>query len=118
MSINLIQAGAEMAIGRLVSHASRPVIYRRGSTSLPLSAVPARSAGIQDAGGIVLRAWDRDWIVRVADLGGLGKPADGDELVDGAVVYRVMPAAGVPSFEYLDAGRTAVRLHTKVVSES
>ena len=120
--MDLLQTSATWLVNQFHAHASREVVYVRGTDQWTVNATIGRTAfDIVTGDGASIRAEHRDYIIRVVDLDDSGTPivpAEGDrvlETVNGtAKEFAVAPrAAGLPMWEWADAGnQTAYRIHT------
>ena len=119
----MLRTGQEWLAGQLNSHASRPVVYRRGELGVELTAVIGRSAYQQDDGeGVITRAQVRDFLIDTHSLllsiiGSLPKPGDRIVEIDDTrtFVFEVMPLGAEPHFRFSDPYRLKLRIHTKQI---
>lgn len=97
------------------------VSYQRGNVTHPVRATPDRSLWeTQDQNGLVERWESRDFIISAIDLP-FDPPERGDRIIEttagGAVLtYEVLAPRGERVWKW-DSFRTAMRIHTKLVSE-
>ena len=94
------------------------VTYRRGETAVEATAWRSYRTGQVDAGTGILEEFETwDWLLPAAALGALAPPRPGDRIAapDGAV-YEVAGLAGQRHYQYSDAAKTVVRIHTKLVA--
>lgn len=118
---DLLKTGAAWLAGKLKSHASQDVIYRRGDLECTLAAT---------LGSMLLRTsdgrgnsktvkTDRDFIFTAADLVGIDLPPQRGDLIDlpvGDVTerYELLPYGHEePVFQWADPDETMVRCHGK-----
>jgi hypothetical protein len=99
------------------------VTYVRGGVSVALKATIGRTEFEQrDEYGVIERTEARDYLVRAQDLV-LGDvetlPERGDEIIeagDGKLfIYEVMAPGKEPHYQYSDAYRQTLRIHTRFV---
>lgn len=121
---DLLASGAAWISGRLKTHASKTVTYRRGIDEVELLAsVGNTEFEIETEDGADLERWQsRDFLIAAADLVLAGQtvlPEKGDTIKetvgDATHVYEVMAPGDVPHFRYSDAHRVRLRIHTKQV---
>ena len=121
---DLLQVGSDWLAGQLKTHASRPVVYRRGTHAVTVQATVGRTLlKLDDGYGGVRMEWtDRDFLIHAADLvlgGSPTLPERGDvirETQSGKVfVYEVMAPGGEPPWRWSDVYRKVLRIHTKQV---
>lgn len=119
---NLIDNGAAWLMGQLKTHASRPVVYRRGAAEIACSAVPSRSEfTVEDPNGATVLVESADWIFSYPDLVLAGEalvPRRGDEIEETAGdgtrrTFQVLELSGVQPFK-VDAARASIRVHCKL----
>lgn len=98
------------------------VTYTRGGVSAPLVATPARltpDATTQPTPGARVEDRERDYFLVYADLvaAGFGEPQAGDrvsETLNGAAaVFEIHRPQSKPGWEWADAQRTRVLIHTR-----
>lgn len=130
---NLLADGFTWLEGQRHLFASSPVTYRRGASSVALSATAGtRMYEVEDGMGGAVSFESRDYLLRAVDLvigGVLVLPELGDtiEEVVGVVtyVYQVLSpgtvpgsnSASEPPWRYSDDGRLTLRIHTKLVKD-
>jgi len=94
--------------------AGRSVVYRRGTTSLPITACPGSSPfAAANIAEISLHANARNYYIAAADLSAFGEPEAGDEIADSDGTYRVAEMDGLPPWTWADNEHLILRLHTK-----
>lgn len=123
--MGLLGRGADMLTRRLAAaDGDRVVAYTRGAVTLAVAgAVVGRTTftAAQQGAARVERS-DRDYLIPVAALVGLGTPAAGDritETVNGVVkTYECKPPrlVGEPPWRFSDATETVYRIHCKQVA--
>jgi len=112
---DMLATGVAWLDGKRKSLMSRAVVYRRGTDDLAIQATIGKTdfeSG--DEQGIRVTAEMRDWIITGADLGSLGVPLPGDQIVDGALVYEVMNLGTAGNWRW-DNFHVAMRIHTKEI---
>jgi hypothetical protein len=121
---DLLQTGSDWLADQLKTHASRPVVYRRGLLQVTVQATVGRTLlKLDDGYGGVRMEWtDRDFLVQAADLvltGAAALPERGDVIREtvGAktYVYEVMAPGKQPAWRWSDPYRKLLRIHTKQV---
>lgn len=121
---DLLQKGSDWLEDMRTAHASRPVVYVRGTDSVEVAATVGRTVFRLDKGyGVIERVEARDYLVSGADLvlgGAVALPKAGDRIreIDGdkAFVYEVMAPGGEPCWRWSDPYRRTLRIHTKHVA--
>ena len=114
------------ALTRLQTAGGRTVTYRRtpGNDEVEVTAVPGTSSYQRaDDLGLVTEMEVHDELIAAADLvfdAAVIEPAEGDQIdvtLHGlTLTYEVMPpGADEPVWRYMDPGRSALRIHTKLV---
>lgn len=125
---DLLKTGAQWLADQQAAHAAHNVMYKRGAQSATLVAMAGRSEWeLPDAGGPVMRAETRDFVIRVADLrldGSAVTPQRGD-LIDEpigsvTVTFEVIAPGGMdePPWRFTDEYGYAFRIHTKRIAET
>lgn len=123
---DLLQQGSDWLEGMRTAHASRLVVYVRGTDSVELPATVGKTVFRLDKGyGVIERVEARDYLVLAVDLvlgGAVALPKAGDRIRetegDKAFVYEVMAPGGEPCWRWSDPYRRTLRIHTKhVVTE-
>jgi hypothetical protein len=121
---DLLQKGSDWLEGMRTAHASRPVVYVRGTNSTEVVATVGKTVFHLDKGyGIIERVEARDYLVLSIDLllgGAAVLPKAGDrirETEDGKTfVYEVMAPGGEPCWRWSDPYRRTLRIHSKHVA--
>jgi len=121
---DLLQKGSDWLEGMRTAHASRPVVYVRGTDSIEVAATVGKTVFRLDKGyGVIERVEARDYLVLAADrvLGGAAAlPKAGDRIreTEGgkAFVYEVMAPGNEPCWRWSDPDRQTLRIHTKHVA--
>lgn len=108
-------------MGALRSFAGETVLLSRGvATGSCLAVQTRRPYEATDEGGLVTVILSEDFLVAAAEylIGGVAVvPAAGDRLeVSSGDVFEVMPLAGGNHFDWRDAAKTEMRVHTKRVT--
>jgi hypothetical protein len=120
---DLLQQGSQWLEGIRETHATRPVVYVRGTDSVEVSATVGRTVFRIDKGyGVMERVEARDYLVLGSALALNGQsilPNAGDRIreeADGKTfVYEVMAPGGEPCWRWSDPYRQTLRIHTKQV---
>jgi hypothetical protein len=120
---DLLQQGSQWLEGMRETHATRPVVYVRGTDSVEVSATVGRTVFRIDKGyGVMERVEARDYLVLGSALAMNGQsilPNAGDRIREDAdgktFVYEVMAPGGEPCWRWSDPYRQTLRIHTKQV---
>ena len=120
---DLLQKGLDWLEEMRTAHASRLVVYVRGTNSVEVQATIGRTVFRLDKGhGVTERIEARDYLVSAEDLvlgGAAALPKAGDRIreMEGgkAFVYEVMAPGGEPCWRWSDPYRRTLRIHTKHV---
>lgn len=121
---DLLKTGAEWLAGQLKAHAGHAIEYRRGGSSVALTAIHGRTLLklSDDYGGVKMEHTDRDYLIASADLVLSGNPVlpqKGDVIAeeeDGTTyVYEVLAPPGEPPWRWSGADRVLMRVHVKLV---
>jgi hypothetical protein len=121
---DLLQTGSDWLADQLKAHASRPVVYHRGTQQVTVQATVGRTLlKLDDGYGGVRMEWtDRDFLIHAADLvlgGSPTLPERGDLIreTQGAktFIYEVMAPGKEPPWRWSDVFRKVLRIHTKQV---
>lgn len=102
----------------MFKHEGVAASYVRGDVELSVTVIRGRSRMEVDSGdGVIVRMESPDYLVRASEIATLGKPLDGDRIIDDGIVYQVMPADGNDSsWQWADLPNRAVfRIHTKQI---
>lgn len=119
---DLIESGVGWLKDKLKAHASRQVVYRRGTIQTSVQATVGRTLlRLSDSYGQVRMVWtDRDFLIPAADLildGNPTLPRRGDEIVETVGsethVYVVLAPGDEPEWRWSDPYKTVLRIHTK-----
>lgn len=116
--MNLFDKAKTWLPAMLQSAAGSTVSYRRGATSITLTAVIGQTVFSSNVEGAArIERGDRDYLILVADLT-LGVPRIGDRITDAnGLVFEVQtPETGEPAWRYSDPERAEYRLHMKRVT--
>lgn len=117
----MLDKGNQWLADKLIQHASREVVYRRGEESVTVAAVVGRTLlQLNDEySGIRMEHTDRDYLIRAADLvidGVVVTPDEGDIIEDARDGnYQLMTIPGEPSWRWSDPNQHMLRIHTKKV---
>jgi len=119
---DLLASGAAWLAGQLSAGASRSVRYQRGADYGIVNATVGNSRFEAQGTSGVLEMWQsRDYIVLSGSLP-FGEPLRGDKIVetiDGVdVTYEVASPRNTAWWEYGDAFRQTIRVHTIATAES
>jgi hypothetical protein len=121
---DLLQSGSDWLAEKLKEHASRPVVYQRGTQQVTLRATIGRTLlKLDDGYGGVRMEWtDRDFLIHTADLvlgGNAVLPERGDVIRETqgttTFIYEVMAPGREPCWRWSDGFRKVLRIHTKQV---
>jgi hypothetical protein len=121
---DLLQTGSDWLADQLKTHASRPLVYRRGAQQVAVQATVGRTLlKLDDGFGSVRMEWtDRDFLIHAADLvlgGSATLPERGDVIRETqgttTFVYEVMAPGKEPPWRWSDVFRKVLRIHTKQV---
>lgn len=102
---DLLQTGTQWLAEKLKAHASRPIVYRRGSDEVTVEAIVGRTLLKLDGGygGVRMEWTDRDFLIAAEDLilgGQRTLPKRGDQIRetrDGkTLVYEVLAPGKEP----------------------
>lgn len=114
------------ALTRLQTAGGRMVTYRHsGGDEIEVTAIPGVSSYQRaDDLGLVTEMEVHDELIAAADLvfdETVIEPAEGDQIdvtLHGlTLTYEVMPpGADEPAWRYMDPGRSALRIHTKLIA--
>jgi len=126
MSNTRLDIATARALTRLQTAGGRTVTYRRhsGGDEVEVTAVPGKSLFQRaDDLGLVTDMEVHDELIAAADLvlnEETIEPAEGDQIdvtLNGVTfTYEVMPpGTDEPAWRYMDPGRSALRIHTKLV---
>ena len=118
---DLLKTGSDWLAGRLKSHVSQSITYRRGILSRSLLATIGSTAfELTDHEQRLTRVESRDYLVTAADLllgGKVELPKRGDlieETINGVVhLYQVLAPGGEDVYSFSDRYNTTLRVHTK-----
>lgn len=123
---DMLDDGLGWLAGKLKAHASRPVVYRRGTDEVTVAATIGRTLlKLDDGYGGVRMEWtDRDFLIAAEDLilgGSPTLPQRGDQIretQDGkTLVYGVLAPGKEPEWRWSDPYRKVLRIHTKQIGE-
>ena len=120
--MSLLAQGIEMLRSALGGEGSS-IVYRRGSSSITLTAMKGQSEGVaEDSNGVVRMEYsDADFILAASELilgGSVVEPQRGDRIKHAADTFEVFPLAKEKCFRYSDPGKTVLRIHTKLVKKA
>ena len=121
---DLLQQGSNWLEDMREAHATRPVVYVRGTDSVEVAATVGRTVFRLDKGyGVMERVEARDYLVlgsAMALSGAAILPKAGDRIreIEGgkAYVYEVMAPGGEPCWRWSDPYRRTLRIHTKQIA--
>ncbi|MBA2480462.1 MAG: hypothetical protein H0V44_07350 [Planctomycetes bacterium] len=116
--MDLLGDGLAWLEGQRVSFLAKPVRYRRGSQEVTVRATVGRTVfESMVAGGVVERIEARDFLLAISELGALGLPQRGDQVIedgDGLRHHHEVLAPGrEPHWRWSDPHRRVLRIHTK-----
>jgi hypothetical protein len=121
---DVLRNGSDWLADQLKTHASRPLVYRRGTQQVTVQATVGRTLlKLDDGYGGVRMEWtDRDFLIHAADLVLAGNPTlpeRGDVIRETqggrTFVYEVMAPGKEPAWRWSDVFRKVLRIHTKQV---
>ena len=120
---DILERGSNWLEDQRVAHASRPVEYQRGESTVEVPASIGRTEFEIDNGvGILERTESRDFLVPAVSLvlnDTQTLPKRGDRIREtiGTVTftYEVMAPGKEPPWRYSDAYRRTLRIHTKLI---
>lgn len=121
---DVLHTGSDWLADQLKEHASRSVVYRRGTDEVAVQATIGRTLlKLDDGYGGVRMEWtDRDFMIHAADLvlnGNAVLPERGDLIHetqgDKTFVYEVMAPGKEPAWRWSDVFRKVLRIHAKQV---
>jgi hypothetical protein len=121
---DILEAGSNWLQEQRKKHATRPVLYRRGTDSVLVAATVGRTVFEQDDGaGAIIRTEVRDYLIDSVELVLAGievLPERGDRIEEtqegSRFVYEVMPIGKEPHWRYSDPYRKTLRIHTKHIA--
>jgi hypothetical protein len=123
---DLLDSGLGWLAEKLKAHASRPVVYRRGTHEITVQGIIGRTLlKLDDGYGGVRMEWtDRDFLIAAEDLvlgGQKTLPRRGDQIRETAggktLVYEVLAPGSEPEWRWSDPHRKLLRIHTKQIGE-
>jgi hypothetical protein len=121
---NMLRDGMAWLANKLRTHAGVSVVYRRGVSSVTVTATVGRTLlQLSDDLGVSRMEWtDRDYLVTASALiiGGVAVlPQRGDRVEETAggktYVYEVMAPGREPVWKWSDEYKTVLRIHTKQI---
>jgi len=123
---DLLQQGAAWLSTQLKSNVSGDVIYRRGATTVTVSAVRGATQFEEgDDFGRLLRREIRDFLIEAADLvldSVLIQPERGDQIIFTEAgftwTYEVAGPGNEPPWRWSDRHHTQIRIHTKFTGKA
>jgi|694.fasta_scaffold04174_29 hypothetical protein len=94
------------------------ITYTRGASSVTISrAVPGRSVhDVTQDGSVIEQIKSRDYILLASELkigGVVITPQRGDQITEGAKIYKVLSVGGEAAWRYQDQTMQTLRIHTK-----
>lgn len=118
--MNVLADAAAWLAGKLRDHASREVVYRRGTDAASVQAVVGRTLlKLDDGYGGVRMEWtDRDFLIPAEMLvlgGAAALPQRGDRIEDDGAEYEVLAPGQEPEWRWSDPRHRLLRIHTKRV---
>lgn len=122
---DLLSEGLAWLTEELLAHASRPVVYQRGTDTVTVNAVVGRTLLklSDDYGGVTMQWTDRDFLIAAEDLvlGEKTLPQRGDQIRETregkTLVYEVLAPGSEPEWRWSDPNHMLLRIHTKQVGE-
>jgi hypothetical protein len=118
----MLQEGLSWLESQRKTHLSVPVIYRRGSNSVEVSATIGKTVfKVADDYGHYQHIESRDYLISTDDLvlnSTRIQPEPGDEIIENGFIYEVMAPNNEPEWSYSDSFRQSLRIHTKLTGET
>lgn len=115
MADRLATAATWMARKHQDYHATS-ITYRRGGSSLTISAARGASQHQMDQLTGIISWFDQDWLIPASVLT-LGEPLVNDVIVCNGEQYEVLPPTGEECWRWSDNHQTIYRIHTKRIVE-
>lgn len=121
----MMAIGMDWLTTKLQTHASKPVYYKRGASTIAVCAIPGRTMlKLSDEYGATRVEWtDKDWLIPTADLvigGSPTLPKRGDQVLepDGVSMhtFEVLPYGDEPPWRWCDPYRKMLRVHFKRIT--
>lgn len=109
---NKLADAATWIAGKMQSGLATSITYRRGGTSVSISATKGASQHQVDTLTGVISWFDQDWLIP-ADVLTIGEPLSGDVITYGTEEYEVLPATGEECWRWSDNHQTIYRIHSK-----
>lgn len=117
--MSVLNEASDVALEAMLLLNGEAVTYRRGSVALSFDAVQGVTEWdeIEPTGIATVTVKRHDWLYKLAELGLLGKPQEGDTVThvteSGTRVHTVMRGApGEQAWRFMDRGRKWIRTHT------
>ena len=123
---DLLQTASDWLEEMRTKHASRPVIYRRGTDTVVVSATIGRTVfTVHDGLGVSTEYEARDFLILAEELvlgGERTVPQRGDRVQetqgDQTLDYEVLAPGKEPCWRFSDSFRKTLRIHTKQVASA
>lgn len=122
--MDLLQAGFQKLTQWRLAWSGQLVTYRRGAQTIAELRVSVGQSKFDletSTAGVYDPIESRDYIVTASDLvlnSVQIEPARGDQIEEeDGTIYEMLPTQNAPPFRYCDPGRTALRIHTKLLSK-
>lgn len=120
---NLLETGSQWLSDQIDEHLSSPVVYRRGSSSVPVQAGKAITTfDLPSSNGMIVAVESRDFLITASKLLLVGEqilPLVGDRIIEdinGELrAYEVQNFGAERPYRFCDAHRIKLRVHTKYV---
>ena len=120
---NLLETGSQWLSDQIDEHLSSPVVYRRGSSSVPVQAGKAKTTfDMPNSNGMVVAVESRDFLITASRLildGQQQLPLVGDRIIEDVNgemrSYEVQNFGTERPYRFCDAHRIKLRVHTKYV---
>lgn len=109
---DMLADAASWFADQLQANLATSITYRRGGSSLTISATKGASQHQVDEVSGVISWFDQDWLIP-ADVLTLGVPLANDVIVYGSEEYEVLSLTGEECWRWSDNHQNIYRIHTK-----
>lgn len=110
--MNKLADAATWIAGKMQSGIATSITYRRGGSSISISATKGASQHQVDEITGIISWFDQDWLIPASVLT-IGEPRTGDVIVHSSAEYEVLPPTGEECWRWSDNHQTIYRIHTK-----